>query len=1017
MDGSNEAAVPSGQAQQTETLAPDTDLTRPDSEHFNKQASDSARLQPLSDHIFHFLSNASNEALVAVFAGLAVATFIILGRLGLLLIGFVAGIVLHSSWEGTNSDSPDNGSDIRKCRRKELGVEVANRLLEWQLRRSAKEGAEDDTTGPRAAEEQSAVDLNYSKFPPATAAALRSLTDAIIDNYVNHWYAPILPSEPTFPLSCRRTLTGFIVSVSSHLSRKRPADTFLQFLTNSSSMVIVFLNELSTALQTTASSLGTPEGAIRKYLEDFPESSLANVLAVKQQRKKLNMVADDLLSNFLDSKTYECQPVRTFLREILSGVVLESTIKSCSRPEFINSWIIHLLQEGEPEIMNAIDAGVEGARKDQNKGSRSASVSESIVPHRSSENSDSQFPPEEQLAQTDEATKEAIIEARRLSAMIANEDALRMSERQVTRSESGDSVSNTTTEGVVTPTSSDSGKTGDLNESETGGNGLGGKQNSREHGRPARKERTSFTNFDQLLSSQTPTALQPQSATLTPETTPQLTLHGASVLIDDGSEPGDKGIIHTKPTIDYSLQIEPASSRHPGWMIFRKYADFESLHEGLGPISRLHHIHSFGDKHPTLPMWKGQTKQVLRQNLEQYLRDALQHEQLAESERMRRFLEKDRGLGPPPAAVSAKAAISFPGHSSFESVGKGVLDVLTSAPKGVAGSGKAVFGGVTGVFASVGGKNKRFSSPATGRTKSWHLRDSSIACSSQEELRRQSEDGKSFTASTTSSELDRGIDKAPPSEDVEMRQPPCQGAIAIHKPSQPGLDVEVMNLPPPPSSMPEDYAGLKLSHSISEEKPENPIEASSFPSENELRLTAPQPPTAPSVAGGPSSPITEEETRMAVELIFAVINELYTLSSAWNIRRTLLNAAKSYILRPGNPNLEAIRVLLQDSMIDAHTSDETIAAHLRKLRENSLPTEEELKSLPPPPTDAEKEKLRVTARKLLVQRGMPQALRSVMGAAASGEALGKVFDCLQVDIVARGFIFALLLQALKAATI
>lgn len=781
-------------------------------------------------------------------------------------------------------------------------------------------------------------------------------------------------------------------------------------------MVIVFLNELSTVLETTASSLGTPEGAIKKYLEDFPESSLANVLAVKQQRKKLNMVADDLLSNFLDSKTYECQPVRTFLREIFSGVVLESTINSCSRPEFINSWIIYLLQEGEPEIMNAINAGVEGARKDQNKGSRSASVSEGIVPQRSSENSDSQFPPEEQLAQADEATKEAIIETRRLSAMIANEDALRRSERQVTRSESGDSVSNTTTEGVVTPTSSDSGKTGDLAESETGGNGFGGTmQISQEHDRPARKERTSFTNFDQLLSSQTPTALQPQSATLTPESTPQLTLHGASVLIDDGSEPGDKGIIRTKPTIDYSLQIEPASSRHPGWMIFRKYADFESLHEGLGPISRLHHIHSFGDKYPTLPMWKGQTKQVLRQNLEQYLRDALQHEQLAESERMRRFLEKDRGLGPPPAGVSAKAAFSFPGHSSFESVGKGVLDVLTSAPKGVAGSGKAVFGGVTGVFASVGGTNKRLSSPATVRTKSWHLRDSSIASSSQEELRRQSEDGKSFTASTTSSELDRGIDKAPPSEEVEMRQ--RQGAVTTNNPSQPELDVKVMNLPPPPSSMPEDYAGLKLSRSVSEEKPENPIEANSFPSENELRLTTPQPPTAPSVAGGPSSPITEEETRMAVELIFAVINELYTLSSAWNIRRTLLNAAKSYILRPGNPNLEAIRVLLQESMIDAHTSDETIAAHLRKLRENSLPTEEELESWPPPPTDAEKEKLRVTARKLLVQRGMPQALRSVMGAAASGEALGKVFDCLQVDIVARGFIFALLLQALKAATI
>jgi hypothetical protein len=162
--------------------------------------------------------------------------------------------------------------------------------------------------------------------------------------------------------------------------------------------------------------------------------------------------------------------------------------------------------------------------------------------------------------------------------------------------------------------------------------------------------------------------------------------------------------------------------------------------------------------------------------------------------------------------------------------------------------------------------------------------------------------------------------------------------------------------------------------------------------------------------------MTEEETQMAVELFFAVILELYTLSSAWNIRRTLLNAAKTFLLRPGNPNLESIRLLLQNSVIDANTSDSGVAAHILKLRENTMPTEEELMQWPPPPNDEAKEKLRKKARKLLVERGMPQALMSVMGAAASGEALGRVFDCLQVEEVARGLMFALLLQALRAAT-
>ncbi|KAK3062968.1 hypothetical protein LTS18_003021 [Coniosporium uncinatum] len=83
------------------------------------------------------------------------------------------------------------------------------------------------------------------------------------------------------------------------------------------------------------------------------------------------------------------------------------------------------------------------------------------------------------------------------------------------------------------------------------------------------------------------------------------------------------------------------------------------------------------------------------------------------------------------------------------------------------------------------------------------------------------------------------------------------------------------------------------------------------------------------------------------------------------------------------------------------------------MRLNALPTEEELKLWPPPLTDEESEKLRRKARKLLVERGMPAALVGVMGVQATGEALGRVFDALQVDRVARGLIFGLVLQAVR----
>ena len=102
--------------------------------------------------------------------------------------------------------------------------------------------------------------------------------------------------------------------------------------------------------------------------------------------------------------------------------------------------------------------------------------------------------------------------------------------------------------------------------------------------------------------------------------------------------------------------------------------------------------------------------------------------------------------------------------------------------------------------------------------------------------------------------------------------------------------------------------------------------------------------------------------------MFATINELYTMSSAWTLRKTLLTAAKTFLLRPGNPQLESIRQLLQTTVLDANTSDAGIALHLRKLRENSLPTEEELAAWPAELSPDAKEELRRKARKLLVER-------------------------------------------------
>lgn len=255
------------------------------------------------------------------------------------------------------------------------------------------------------------------------------------------------------------------------------------------------------------------------------------------------------------------------------------------------------------------------------------------------------------------------------------------------------------------------------------------------------------------------------------------------------------------------------------------------------------------------------------------------------------------------------------------------------------------------------------------------------------------------------------------------RAPPSRRGTPLSSPIQ--GNVEEMKLPPPPSDIADDY-GTQFEDSSQSRgdssAPTTRTSTSTAPSQQSPgrpSLSNARRPSVP-VAQAPrkprkeATPLTEAETRVAVELMFAVINELYTLSSAWNIRRTLLNAAKTFLLRPGNPSLTSIQNLIQESIIAANTSDTGIAAHLRKLRENTLPTEEELKAWPPEMSMEDKERLRIKARKLLVERGVPSALTGVMGQAATGEAMGRIFDCLQVEEVARGLIFGLLLQGVRA---
>lgn len=850
------------------------------------------------------------------------------------------------------------------------------------------------------------------------------------------WYSPVLPGEDSFPQACRQILIAFLISLSNRLSRKRPVDAFLDFVTNSSSIVIVFLSELSAALNASPNSPAIE--AVATYLELKPDSSLANVLDQKHQERKLALVADDILKSYLDKTAYDCLPVQLFLRQVLGKLVLSMTIDTCSKPEWINGWIMALLEDGEPELMNAIDAGLEKSAPTALKTvEKHAAIAEELMSP--IEESERVAHHKRTRSRAEDAMDEAMKEAQRLTQLIAEEDAQR-EKQKLPLTTSHESISESTTEGIVTPGSSQSGS---------------GKNDEVDRMSPidlalSSRDGTQFTSFDQIVPAQSATALSSDGETPRLKAVSALTLHNAKISIFDDSMPGEKTTIKAKPMAEYMIQIEPSNSKFPGWMIVRKYADFETLHEVLRRISNITGV-GFNEAHPSMPLWKMHTKNSLRGELERYLNDAVRYQQLSESEGMKRFLEKDQGLSRSPGGTKG---FGWPTPVAFDQMGKNMMDVLTKAPKEVAGGGKAFFGGVAGVL---GGK--RASTHISSPSQSTNRSSISLATNYMEDSYMSSigfdaprESGESVGSTPPVQRKISGVPYTPvdmkprpsmssrnslygrQSNEVRRSDSRSSSIAGVQSPGTPSE--EKMNLPPPPSEITEDYTSPPRSSVIELEQPRRRGEdmtysnpASRRPSSHSLLTLAqegPETPSRPASSGNdrssapiapqttkPKPPITEQETQVAVELLFAVITELYTLSSAWQIRRTLLNAAKTFLLRPGNPQLEAIRVLIQESVIDVNTTDAGIASQIDTVRANSLPTEDELKQWPKELDDKSKEELRVKARKLLVEKGMPVALTGVMGQAATGEALGRVFDCLQENKIARGMIFGLVLQGLR----
>jgi hypothetical protein len=123
--------------------------------------SSSIKPEDLITRALRFLSTASTETIGGVVVGLAACTYLVLGRIGLVFIGIVGGVVLHATWEGQSSGSIEEA-------RKEKGLDIVKRILD--LRDAESKPADDE-------EDKELLGNSFEGFQPETALALNELVE------------------------------------------------------------------------------------------------------------------------------------------------------------------------------------------------------------------------------------------------------------------------------------------------------------------------------------------------------------------------------------------------------------------------------------------------------------------------------------------------------------------------------------------------------------------------------------------------------------------------------------------------------------------------------------------------------------------------------------------------------------------------------------------------------------------------------------------------------------------------
>ncbi|CAG8436610.1 9381_t:CDS:2 [Diversispora eburnea] len=475
---------------------------------------------------------------------------------------------------------------------------------------------------------------------------------------------------------------------------------------------------------------------------------------------------------------------------------------------------------------------------------------------------------------------------------------------------------------------------------------------------------------------------------------PLMDLNGVRIKMNDVSESSPNKYIYSPKSLEYMIQVEQPGST--GWIMTRKFSDFETMHSAL--------VKAFPKAEKvTMPRLMLKRNQEACKALERYLNILLSDATLCESEPLQKFMKID--------GLETEKMAKPKSTKSTKSTKSKALSIL-SIPKSM--SMVNLVGVVSGSISNDENKNQREQLPTQP--------------SSVESSKKSSPNSKRSSNSSIQKKLSLEILPATSDETIknstltneDITRPSVESVISTSWESSRTVTPTIV-----PNECDTTPIGITTSIGITDtlvterptlEKLEMSYNLPPVPSFNASSSASgvtviDQTPTPLKRHSRPQKQLTSDDTNLLIDLLFAIVEEIFDLSekSQWHLRKTVLSVLRQVVRRSYTEAIKSSFLMTIDSF---YTEDYCVSM-IDNLT-NSFWPNGEWSDVIQERTEEDKLKTKEDAKKLLLQKAVPDSLKQVMGYENSRLMVGRlVDDFLAEKEVVRGMGINILDRVLK----